>query len=100
MKDENKNTRMLKLFQKIICSLTCIEKITNNKDIKKTASIYLDDFIQIYIKFKANFNINFPFKEQEIIDFCNECYDKVDIFDLAEDLEYGLKELSEIKKTI
>ena len=34
----------------------------------------------------------------EVINFCNECYDDKDVFDYAEDVEYGLKELMEIEK--
>ena len=37
----------------------------------------------------------------DLIDFCNECYSEVEIFDYAEDVEYGAKELAkEISKYV
>ena len=37
----------------------------------------------------------------QLIDFCNECYSEVEIFDYAEDVEYGAKELAkEISKYV
>lgn len=84
----------LDLFRKIICSLTCIIKETKNQDTKIKANKCLEYYINCYklcLSKKAYIIDNI----KEIIDFCNECYEDVDVFTYAEDLEYGLKELVE-----
>ena len=90
----NSTTKVISLYQKIICSLSCIEKITDDKGIQNQCNYFLNKLIPLYTnlilkkEIKAlNINVN------EIINFCNNCYDKLNIFDLAEDVEYGIKEL-------
>ena len=92
----NSNNKVISLYQKIICSLSCIEKITDDKSIQNQSNYFLNKLIPLYTtlilkkEIKAlNLNV------KEIINFCNSCYDKLNIFDLAEDVEYGIKELVE-----
>lgn len=92
---------IINLFRKIIASVACIEKITNDEYIRQTSIKYLEDFINQYDNYQLHKDINkisFKFSEKEIIDFSNECYDKVDIILFAEDLEFGFSEL--IKKIL
>ncbi|MDO5568970.1 MAG: hypothetical protein Q4G04_02500 [bacterium] len=80
------------LFRKIICSLICINKKTTNEELKIKSDIYLNEYITKYDKYvneKTFTNSNFI----DIIDFCNECYSDSIVFDYAEDVEYGVKEL-------
>lgn len=90
-----RNVNILNLFRKIICSLVCIIKYTNNAELKSKAIKYLNDFLEQYELYnnKDKYSLN---NWKEIIDFCNECYSDKDIFDYAEDVEYGLRELIEI----
>lgn len=90
-----KNVNILNLFRKIICSLVCIIKYTNNAELKNVAIRYLNDFLEQYELYnnKDKYSLN---NWEEIINFCNECYGDKDIFDYAEDVEYGLRELIEI----
>lgn len=90
-----RNVNILNLFRKIICSLVCIIKYTNNAELKSKAIKYLNDFLEQYELYN-NKGIYSLSNWEEIIDFCNECYSDKDIFDYAEDVEYGLRELIEI----
>ena len=87
-----KENLIINLYRKIISSLTCIEKRTNNDAIKNKATSYLNQYIDYYEKYlnKKEFQI---LNISDLIDFCNECYDDDDVFDYAEDVEYGAKEL-------
>ncbi len=91
-----KENLIINLYRKIISSLTCIEKRTNNAAIKNKATIYLNKYIDYYEKYlnKKEFQI---LNISDLIDFCNKCYDDADVFDYAEDVEYGAKEF--IKET-
>lgn len=93
-----KNVNILNLFRKIICSLVCIIKYTKNSELKSKAIKYLNDFLEQYELYnnKDKYSLN---NWEEIINFCNECYSDKDIFDYAEDVEYGLRELIEISNT-
>lgn len=102
-KEENVNRyiedKIINLYRKIICSLSCMEKKANNSDVTAKINEYLTDFINQYELYKNKRNINsikFLYDIETLIDFCNECYENVDIFDYAEDVEYGIKELMEI----
>lgn len=89
------------LFRKVIASLVCIEKITKNNDIKQTTDKYLKDIIIQYENYRSTKDLNkieFKYSEKEIVDFSNECYDKVDIFTFAEDVEFGFSEI--VKKIL
>lgn len=90
-----RNVNILNLFRKIICSLVCITKYIKNSELKSKAIKYLNDFLEKYELYnnKDKYSLN---NWEEIIDFCNECYSDKDIFDYAEDVEYGLRELIEI----
>ena len=90
-----KNISILNLFRKIICSLLCIIKNTKNDGLITRASSYLDYFLNQYELYN-NKSIYYFDNIEEIIDFCNECYEDKDVFDYAEDVEYGVKELKEI----
>ena len=92
------SNKIISLYQKIICSLSCIEKISDDYIIKKQSKHFLDKLIPLYINFILKKEINsitLDLNIEEIINFCNNCYDKLNIFDLAEDVEYGIKELVE-----
>ena len=91
----NKKNIIINLYRKIICSLLCINKKTSDETVKIKASNYLDQFLEEY-EIYLNKGICFFDNYKEIIDFCNECYGDKDVFDFAEDVEYGLKELYEI----
>ncbi len=91
----NQSNNILNLFRKIICSLLCIQKNTKNVNLETKSSEYLNFFLEQYELYNnqkmyslSNYN--------EIINFCNECYEDKDVFDYAEDVEYGLKELTKI----
>lgn len=43
-----RNVNILNLFRKIICSLVCIIKYTNNAELKSKAIKYLNDFLEQY----------------------------------------------------
>ena len=91
-----KDTNILNLFRKIICSLLCINKNAKNNDLKVKTDKYLKQFLEQYELYnnQATYSVD---NYEEIINFCNECYEDKDVFDYAEDVEYGLKELMEIK---
>lgn len=95
MESKKLDSNILNLFRKIICSLLCINKIANNTYLKSKANTYLNEFVKQY----ESYNIHYTYSlnnTEEVIEFCNECYEDKDIFDYAEDVEYGLKELMEI----
>ena len=78
---------ILNLFRKILSSLLCINMETSDKHLK-----YINEFENEY---KSYYNLKkyFISNINEIVDFCNECYEDKDVFDYAEDVEYGLREL-------
>lgn len=97
-KNINDFSEIINLFRKIITSLACIEKIATDDYTRNTAKEYLLDTIKQYEKYnnsKDVMQIKFKYSQNEIVDFCNECYEKVDIFDFAEDVEFGFCELIE-----
>lgn len=88
--------QIVNLFRKVIASLVCIEKTTKNNNINQTSGKYLKDIIIQYENYRSTKDLNkieFKYSEKEIVDFSNECYDKVDIFTFAEDVEFGFSEL-------
>ncbi len=91
----SKDTKILTLFRKIICSLLCIIKNTKNDNLKKESSYYLDYFLEQYELYnnKCIYSLS---NLESVINFCNQCYEDKDVFDYAEDVEYGVKELNEI----
>ncbi len=90
-----RDVNILNLLRKVICSLLCITKNTSNDYLKTKSSYYLEKYLKQYELYynKSNFYLD---DIEEIVDFCNECYEDKDVFDYAEDVEYGLKELKEI----
>ena len=94
MKKEN---IVLSLLRKVVCSFLCINKNAIDLNIKNKSKVYLDEFIKYYELYYNNkeFMIN---NYIEIIDFCNECYADFNVFDYAEDIEYGVKELMKVMK--
>ena len=88
----NKDSKILDLFRKIVCSLLCITRHTKNDDLKIKASNYLDYYLEQYELYnnKCIYSLD---NLETIIDFCNQCYEDKDVFDYAEDVEYGLREL-------
>ena len=88
----NDSNEILNLFRKILCSLLCINLETTNDILKKNSLKYINEFEREYKKY-YNFKEYSIVNIKDVIDFCNECYEEKDIFDYAEDVEYGLKEL-------
>ena len=91
----NKDSKILDLFRKIVCSLLCITRYTKNDDLKIKASHYLDYYLEQYELYN-NRCIYSLHNLEKIINFCNQCYEYKDVFDYAEDVEYGVKELNKI----
>lgn len=89
--------KILNLFRKVICSLLYVVKNTNSDNLKKEASYYLDYYLEQY-KLYNDKGIYFLNDIEKSIKFCNLCYEDKDVFDFAEDVEYGIKELEEITK--
>lgn len=91
----SKDTKILNLFRKIICSLLCIIKNTKSDNLKKESSYYLDYYLEQYELYnnKCIYSLD---NLESVINFCNQCYEDKDVFDYAEDVEYGVKELNEI----
>ena len=91
----NKSTKILNLFRKIIWSLLCIIKNTKNDNLKKESIYYLNYYLEQYELYnnKCIYSLD---NLEKTINFCNQCYEDKDVFDYAEDVEYGLKELNEI----
>ena len=83
---------ILNLFRKILSSLLCINMETSDESLKEKSLKYINEFENEY-KSYYNFKKYFIDNTIEIIDFCNECYQDKDVFDYAEDVEYGLREL-------
>ena len=83
---------ILNLFRKILSSLLCINMETSDKRLKEKSLKYINEFENEY---KSYYNLKkyFISNINEIVDFCNECYEDKDVFDYAEDVEYGLREL-------
>ena len=92
-----RDVNILNLLRKVICSLLCITKNTSNDYLETKSSYYLEKYLKKYELYnnKSNFYLD---DIEEIVDFCNECYEDKDVFDYAEDVEYGLKELKEITR--
>lgn len=96
--EKEKFTQIITLFRKVISSLACIEKTTNEEHIKLISKEYLSDIINQYDKYYFHKDVNkieFKYSEKEIVDFSNECYEKVEIVKFAEDVEFGFNELIE-----
>ena len=96
--NKNNYELIIDLFRKVIASLVCIEKTTKQSDIKNTSKKYLNDIIIQYENYRLTTDLNkieFQYSEKEIVDFVNECYDQVDIFTFAEDVEFGFSDLVE-----
>ena len=94
----NNFEEIIELFRKVIAAAACIEKKTDDEEARRISKEYLEDFINQYDGYQVHKDVNkigFKFSEKEIVDFASECYDKVDIFLFAEDLEFGFSELVE-----
>lgn len=88
-------TKILGLFRKVICSLLCISTETKKTSLQEKANKYLYQFLNQYKVYfnKKTYSLT---NLNEIIMFCNECYEDKDTFDFAEDVEYGIQELIEL----
>ena len=84
--------KTINLYRKIICSLACIEKKTKIQNTREKTLEFINDFIQKYDSYLNNSEI-IDYDAVDVINFCNNCYEEVEIFDYAEDVEYGVKEL-------
>lgn len=90
-----KDIQIINLFRKIICSLLCINKDTKDPALKLKSNEYLEELLEEYKLYinKGTYSLT---NYDKVIDFCNDCYEDKDIFDFAEDVEYGLRELIEV----
>lgn len=91
----SKDKDILNLFRKIICSLLCISKNTTNNTLKEEATDFLNYYLSQYVLYNDNSSYKIENVER-IINFCNNCYEDKNVFDYAEDVEYGVIELYEI----
>jgi len=97
IKDKNYN-KICELFRKVITSLLCIQTKINDEVKKQEIQSILNDLIEqynIYILKLDSTLIGFKKSEKEIVDLANYFYDNVDVFNFAEDLEFGFSELIE-----
>lgn len=87
----------INLFRKVISSLSCIKYLTKNEMIKSNSEIYLQEMIVIFSDYReGKLEIDKIHELRITLDtFCNECYEESDIFDYAEELQYGFVELLE-----
>ena len=96
-KDKNYN-KICDLFRKVITSLICIQYKLNDEIKKQEIQLILNDLIEQYniyiLKLDSNL-IGFKYSEKDIVDLANCFYDNVDVFNFAEDLEFGFSELIE-----
>lgn len=88
----NDSNEILNLFRKILCSFLCINLETTNECLREKSLKFIKEFEREYNKY-YNFKEYSIVNIKEVIDFCNECYEEKEVFDYAEDVEYGLKEL-------
>lgn len=96
-KDKNYN-KICALFRKVITSLLCIQTKINDELKKQEIQSILNDLIEqydIYILKLDSTLIGFKNSEKEIVDLANYFYEDVDVFNFAEDLEFGFSELIE-----
>ena len=87
---------IIESFQKVITSLVCIKAKSSDNNITKKTEEFLNDLIFQYENYQQTRNSNtifFKYSEKEIVDFCNECYEKSEILIFAEDLEFGFEKL-------
>ena len=47
----NSTSKIISLYQKIICSLSCIEKISDDKRIQSQSKYFLDKLVPLYTNF-------------------------------------------------
>lgn len=93
------------LFRKIITSLSCIEKVAINNELKVEATQYILDLINQYQKIiESNEikDINFKYTEEDLIDFSYRCIENKenDLVRLGEDVQFGIIELTKLLNKI
>ena len=98
------NNEIIKLFQKTISSLACVEKTSSDEELINEANIYILDLVAEYSKYleKGSVDIiNFKHTEEDIIDFSYRCIEnKVDdLVRFGEDVQFGIIELTKLIKT-
>lgn len=91
------------LFRKLITSLSCIEKIAKDIELKEEATKYILDLIDKYnkiIETKEIKTINFKYSEEDLIDFSYRCIENKenDFVRLGEDIQFGIIELTKLLK--
>ena len=94
---------IINLFRKTIASLSCVEKITNDSELKNEATKYLLDLIGQYKMFIETYkieNIKFKYEEEDLIDFSYRCIESLenDLVKLGEDIQFGIIELTKLLK--
>ena len=92
---------IINLFRKTITSLSCVERITTDSDLKNEAQKYILDLIKQYKKILETNNtktIKFKYSEEDLIDFSYKCIEnrKDDLVRLGEDIQFGIIELNKM----
>ena len=91
------------LFRKLITSLSCIEKLAKDIELKEEATNYILDLIDQYnkiIKTSEIKSISFKYSEEDLIDFSYRCIENKenDFVRLGEDIQFGIIELTKLLK--
>lgn len=94
---------VINLFRKIITSLSCIEKLSTDENMRNEANLYLVNLTsqyKEYINTHSIKNIKFKYTEEDLIDFSYRCIDdrKNDFVRLGEDIQYGFAKLLKLLK--
>ena len=94
---------VVNLFRKIITSLSCVEKIITDENLKNEACEYLMDLINQYKKIIESDDIKgikFKYTEEDLIDFSYRCIENKedDFVKLGEDIQFGIIELTKLLK--
>ena len=94
---------VINLFRKTITSLSCIEKITTDENLKNEANLYLIDLIGQYKNVIDTYNIKnikFKYSIDDLIDFSYRCIEdkENDFVKLGEDIQFGIIELTKLLK--
>lgn len=97
------SSEVINLFRKTITSLSCIEKITTDENLKDEAAEYLIDLINQYkkiIELGDIKKIKFKYTEEDLIDFSYRCIEHKDndFVKLGEDIQFGIIELTKLLK--
>lgn len=94
--------KIVNLLRKIITSLTCIEKITKDEELKKEAEGYIIELSIQYNKIINKNDINITLNKDDLVTFSYECINnkECDFVKLGEDIQFGTLELIDLLNDI